>query len=396
MGWTARSLALHQGFSSPYFPQTGPTALVPPLYPWLLSVFFRVFGIYTNTSAFIALAVNSLFSSLTAAVIFFGVRGRLGDNTAAGCAWLWALYPYSIYYSAVYLWDFALTTLLFALCFFLASTRLAHMGRIGWGSFGGLAGLAGLSNPSVLPLILLLILYGSWQRWCHRGKAAQHLLLASVSMVAVLSPWVIRNQEVFHQHPILRDGFWGEFYAGNNGDSSHSNPEWVHPASSPREMLRYQELGETRYMAEKKRLSVQHVRTHPAQFVVLSMRRLVRFWTGYWSFSRSYLSDQELDIPNVPFCTILTLLMLLGLHTAWRRSPMETLPYVAAFVLFPLPYYVTHASVDYRQPIEPLVVVMVACTAKCLWKRSAITSSRPVACLGELRSTLRTRDTFKG
>ena len=46
MGWIARALAGGHGFSSPYFPITGPTAMQPPLYPWLLSLVFRLFGTY--------------------------------------------------------------------------------------------------------------------------------------------------------------------------------------------------------------------------------------------------------------------------------------------------------------------------------------------------------------
>ena len=33
MGWIARALASGHGFSSPYYPWTGPTAMQPPLYP---------------------------------------------------------------------------------------------------------------------------------------------------------------------------------------------------------------------------------------------------------------------------------------------------------------------------------------------------------------------------
>src|ERR1700690_3546398 len=47
MGWIARALASGHGFSSPYFPWSGPTAMQPPLYPSLLSLVFRVFGIYS-------------------------------------------------------------------------------------------------------------------------------------------------------------------------------------------------------------------------------------------------------------------------------------------------------------------------------------------------------------
>src|ERR1035438_4468361 len=46
VGWIARSLTLHRGFSSPFYPITGPTALLPPLYPFLLAAIFKIFGLY--------------------------------------------------------------------------------------------------------------------------------------------------------------------------------------------------------------------------------------------------------------------------------------------------------------------------------------------------------------
>src|ERR1700749_788481 len=50
VGWVARALASGHGFSSPVWPITGPTAMVPPLYTFLLAGIFKLFGIYTLTS----------------------------------------------------------------------------------------------------------------------------------------------------------------------------------------------------------------------------------------------------------------------------------------------------------------------------------------------------------
>ena len=360
MGWTARSLALGQGFSSPFYPHTGPTALVCPLYPLVLAGIFRVFGVYTNASALAALSLNSIFSALTGAVIFLGMRRRFGFGTARAAAWIWALYPYAIYYSAVYLWDCALTSLLFACCFFAAVTRLPHLSTRAWAGYGFLAGMTALSNPSILTLLPALLGYAAWKRWQLGKQVSKPLLLTAGMLVLTLAPWTIRNVRVMHQPVLMRDGFWAEFYAGNAGDTSHSNPGWTHPASNPLEMRRYRQLGETRYMAQKHLLSVQRVERYPGSFAVASARRFVRFWTGYWSFSRAYLEDEALDLPNVPFCTALTLLMLVGTWQLLRWHRWSAIPYVLTFLIFPLPYYVTHASMDYRQPIEPIVVAAVA------------------------------------
>src|SRR5580693_8065232 len=49
VGWVARAIAGGHGFSSPVWPITGPTAMVPPLYTYLLAGIFRLFGTYTLT-----------------------------------------------------------------------------------------------------------------------------------------------------------------------------------------------------------------------------------------------------------------------------------------------------------------------------------------------------------
>lgn len=360
MGWTARSLATGHGFSSPFYPQTGPTALVPPLFPLLLAGIFRVFGVYSRGSAFVALAVNSLFSALTAGVLYAGVRGRLGLRVARAAACLWAVYPYAIYFSAVYLWDCALTSLLLASCFMLAWNRLPQTRAPGWAAWGVLMGLAALSNPSVLSLAPVMLGYAAWQRARNLLPYAMRLLAALLLLAATLAPWCMRNLRVMHGPVLMRDGFWGEFYAGNCGDTSRSNPGWTHPASNPAEMREYQQRGEAGYMAWKHELAIHRIERYPAAFLETSVRRVVRFWTGYWSFSPSYLQDEALDIPNVPFCTLLTMLTVFGSAQLYRRNRAAAVPLLVVFLLFPLPYYITHASVDYRQPIEPLVVLVVA------------------------------------
>ena len=52
-------------FSSPLHADTGPTAWMTPIYPFLLACVFKVFGIYTKASAIFMLSLDSLFSALT-------------------------------------------------------------------------------------------------------------------------------------------------------------------------------------------------------------------------------------------------------------------------------------------------------------------------------------------
>ena len=72
-GRVARSLVAGHGFGN-VFADTGPTAVVSPVYAYLLAGVFRLFGTYTLASIVTALALNSLFSALTCIPVFLLAR----------------------------------------------------------------------------------------------------------------------------------------------------------------------------------------------------------------------------------------------------------------------------------------------------------------------------------
>jgi 4-amino-4-deoxy-L-arabinose transferase-like glycosyltransferase len=357
MGWTARSIVLGRGFSSPFLPFTGPTALVPPLYPYLIAGIEKLFGLYTAKSAFVILSLNGLLSALTAIPVYFSTRLVTRERVARAAALVWVVYPFSVYFSADRVWDYALTGFLLTLCFWWSQKLHRHSLAL-WLGYGALCGVAALSNPTVLSVIgplTLIALYRMRQEarpWLQRG------ICATLIGLAVCAPWVMRNHRVFHQSTFLRDGFWLEFYAGNNGDAFESNSAWAHPASNPVEMQRYESLTEPQYMAEKRAVAVQFVKEHPAFFVRATIRRVFCFWTGLWSLDKRYVHKDPTEVPDFFYCTLASVLAFWGARRWWLVDRQAVLPYIAALVMFPLTYYVTHASPDYRQPIEPIIVVL--------------------------------------
>jgi 4-amino-4-deoxy-L-arabinose transferase-like glycosyltransferase len=359
MGWVARSIFEGHGFSSPFFPLTGSTAMVPPLFPYLVAAMFHLFGLYTAKAAFAILSINSLFSALTCIPLYFSARYALGEKAAAMAGWGWVIYPYAIYFSGARVWDYALTGLLFTTCFYFAQRLHGQKRLLAWLGFGLMYGVAALANPSVLtmfPVFLLLAVLEmrrSDTRWLLR------CVVAAVGLVAVLIPWTIHNYRALHFAGPVRDNFWLECWAGNNGDTFESNAVWAHPASNPVEMQRYEAEGEMGYIAEKKGLALQFMEQNPKFFAALSLRRAFSYWTAFWSFSPAYLNKEPFEIPDVFFCSSVTVLMLLGARSFWRRDAISALHYLALIAVFPITYYVTHASPDYRQPIEPEVVVLV-------------------------------------
>ena len=117
MGRIGRSLAQGQGFSNPFNETTGPTAWEPPLYPFLIAEVFRVFGVYSRTSAILLLTMNSVFSALTCVPIFLISKRCFSEKVAVWTSWTWALLPSVIFWCTRWVWETSLAALLLALIF---------------------------------------------------------------------------------------------------------------------------------------------------------------------------------------------------------------------------------------------------------------------------------------
>ena len=91
MGRVARSIAQGKGFSSPYEGNTGPTAWEPPLYPYLMAGVFKVFGDYSQLSAWVLLSINCLFATLTCIPIYWIAHRTFGERLA-----IWSAYRLGI------------------------------------------------------------------------------------------------------------------------------------------------------------------------------------------------------------------------------------------------------------------------------------------------------------
>jgi len=359
LGWVGGSIASGHGFSSPFWPATGPTAFVPPGFPYLLAGIFRIFGVYTLHAGLAILSFDSLFSALTCVPIYFVAKSVANDRIARFAAWAWVVYPFSVYYSTV-VWEWSLTALLFTTCLaILLRLHAIHRTAV-WAGFGLLYGLTALVNPAVLSVLPPLLLLAVWPRQRAALPWRMKSVLAVSAVFVVITPWIVHASRTMHTFVPIRDNFWLEFYAGNTGDTFESNAAWAHPASNPVEMRAFERMGEIPYLAQKRALAKDFVSHHPGWFAVATVRRFVRYWTGFWSFRGRYLRQEPLDVPNLFFCTGLTILMLRGLRRLWAFERSSALPLVVLLAIFPMTYYLTHASMDYRQPIEPVVVLLAA------------------------------------
>ncbi len=356
-GNTAEALLAGRGFGSPLASRQS-SAIMPPVYPLIVAACFYLFGVHTSASILAIHAFDCLVNVLACWPIFLLARRSFGERVGWWAAWVWAFFPYGIYFSAAWAWSTHL--LLLCLCWLLVlGQKMEQSPRLGlWAGFGLLAGFAGLTEPSVLAVIPFLLALACWRlrrdakRWFTPG------CVACVVMVAALSPWMIRNALVFHRFIPMRDSMGLELWLGNNGRNLHWTNNDLSPLHDAQELADYNRRGELAYMQHKMVQAKAYIHDHEAWYAWMSARRAIYLWTGFWSFNPAYLAMEPTDPPNIFFATGLTLMALLGMMTAFRQRLFEVIRYGGVLFLYPLMYYFVHPEAYRMRPLDPLMIIL--------------------------------------
>src|SRR5262249_49381586 len=150
-------------------------------------------------SGFVILAINSIFSAATCVTIYRIGEQTLGRATAIISAWTWAALPYAIYWPTHHVWETSLSAFLLtaALLLTLQLTRTPGWGV--WISYGLLWGLIALTNAALLSFLGVSILWLLAREHSARMALISRSIVAVVSSLLVVSPWIIRNYHVFGQ-----------------------------------------------------------------------------------------------------------------------------------------------------------------------------------------------------
>ncbi len=354
MGRVGAALASGRGFSDPFGPPTGPTAWEPPLYPYLVAGVFKVFGIYSKASAFVLLAINSVFSALTCIPIFLIGRRTFSEKVAVGAAWTWALLPYVMFWCTKWIWETSLSALLLAVIFWITLTLEDRDSLIPWIEFGLLWGVAALTSTSLLSF---LPASGLWA-WYHRAKRQKPSLagvvLASVVFFACITPWLARNYQVFGKFIFIRDNFGAELRLGNGKGANGSWMEYLHPTQDLYAMRQYQSMGELPYIAMRKQQAMDYIRSDYARFVGLCVKRFVYFWAGAPRPAQNWWSAQ---LKNSLFLAS-SVLMFWALGRALRQRKPGAWLFFWLILSYTAIYYVVFPNPRYRHPIEPEITIL--------------------------------------
>ena len=215
---------------------------------------------------------------------------------------------------------------------------------------GAYSGFAALVNPALLLSLLAML---GWVAWQTRKVRCYSPLLGLLVFFLVFAPWPLRNWRVLGAFIPLRSTVGLELWMGNRPGATGFLDESVFPLFNRGEYDQYVSKGEVAYMRDKSALAKQYIRAHPAHFLHLTGIRCLRFWAG--------AGTQDGSVVFVVHALLTTSLAAIGWVRLWqdRRRSLAIL-FLLPLVLFPIPYYITHAEFRYRLVVDPLLTILAA------------------------------------
>ena len=248
-----RALAEGRGFVLT-FPQiySPQTAFRPPLYPYLLGGWYRLFGADVTAGRVLSLLLGLVVVALT----WLLLRKLAGTGAALVGALAVALYPPLVANDTVLLTEPLSLALLAGMFLALAHDR--------WAVAGVVCGLLILSRPSAQFLLLVIALWVLWRLGWRR------LTFAAIAGL-VVAPWVVRNWVVMGA-PVLvtSNGFNA---AAMYSPQARESDEFVDPVFDERfEAYRLAQFDEIDWQQQLQDLAYSSIREHPGQVLTVMGR----------------------------------------------------------------------------------------------------------------------------
>ena len=354
-GHIAAALASGRGFSDPFGPATGPTAWLAPAWPFLLSRYFLLFGLYSRTAIVAALSLNCAFSAATCIPIFFSSHYTFGERLARQTAWVWALFPYTMYWGFRSIWDTALSALLLTILFMMTLQLVRNSAPGRWALYGAVWGIAGLTNTAQLAFLPFAGIWICWQSHRAGRPFFRNATIGALVFFAAIAPWMARDYHLFHKFVPIRGNFGVELHLGNSPTAQGDWQFYLHPSQNAVEFHRYREIGEPAYVRSKLRQALQFIGENPRRFAYLSFARFFYFWTEP-PHAEKYPGIYEAKT-FLFLCA--TVSAIWGMVVAMRQRLHGATLYLLLFASYPTVYYLTFILTRYRSPIEPEMLMLI-------------------------------------
>ncbi|MCD6326723.1 glycosyltransferase family 39 protein [bacterium] len=341
-------------------------AFLPPGYSVFLAGIYGVFG----HSYFASRVVQSLLGALSV-ILAYLVGVRMFDKKVALLgAWILAFYPQSVQFA-----DLLQTETLFLFLFLLA--MLCFMKSLYNGSWrvvvaaGVLFGATALVRSIIMFFMLLVLAYVV--AFVRRRAITGRVLVVTLLMFAVISPWTIRNYLVLDAFvPINSKVGWDFFQHNHSGFSYIMHNISDAPGEDEADRLAMDSEGyidEIRLSRVCQSLAFRWIKEHPFLFVVKGIRQqwnlfslertfFVNMRRGYYGDVPKWLMLIAGSYMGLPFILLLPLAIIGFVYTDRRGLAMRIV--LLLFGYFMLLAFAAYILYRQRYPLLPFLCLFAA------------------------------------
>ena len=256
----------------------GDSILYPPGQPAWLALCIFLLGKNIHVLVF----VENLLYVLAILVIYFSIR-RHSETAARWGSLIVAFFPSLVIYSGTLGHEnTSVFTNVGVMALFLIAASAQGSSKIGnWIVLGLFVGLAAFIRPVFLatPVVLSLVLW-IWGKQIN--LIIRWVLITIAAMAVVISPWVIRNYEMFGQFTLISTNFGSVLLSANaaKSDGIYMNTDPIGAELNPIAQDHYQ-----------RRLAIEAIWSHKSVFMQRMVKRLVFMWGTDTSILDFYLGD---------------------------------------------------------------------------------------------------------
>jgi 4-amino-4-deoxy-L-arabinose transferase-like glycosyltransferase len=307
--------------------------------------------IVIRTAQSLLLVLQSVLIGVTTQRIF-------ADPQAAFiAAAITAFYPFFLFYQGLLLSETLFNTLLIAAfaCLYWWRERGSRIdGALVATCFCFAAATMTKATLTILPPLLLAIAAFHGPQRVRRASCI--FVVSSLLYACFMSPWWLRNYGLFGTFVPFSTGAGINLYIGNNPNNPAVGVDWVtdvEPDVVSRINAIPDELARQRAFVAA---AVEYIAADPVAFLERMGKKFLRFWNIVPN-APAFSSRAYQVISAASFGPILLMAIIGAIH---RRSRWVLMPIYALIVYFTIVHMVTIASLRYRLPLEPFIILLAA------------------------------------
>ena len=337
-----------------------PTAWEAPVYPFIIAAVFKVFGIFSTTSAVVLICIQIFISGMICIVLFLIGKHLFNDFAGILAVLLFILNPSAMHFVVQKIYNTPLY-ILFLLLFIYYLLKIAEFPSYKASLLTGVfCGMAILTAPFIIAFLPFALIW-----YLLRGNGGMKIRLVSICLIllaisATISPWQIRNYITFNRFILVRSNLSRELYLGTYGQPRLSE--------SDKKQLEMKDEGKRASIYQKS--FFESVKARPKKFIRRTTDRFIRFWFSLPRIGGPYAqmtgSSRELVLQF--YYLFILLSGVIGICvTGLKRSSNQLLMF--SIFSLPLPFYITwFTRYRYRFPVEIILTLFAAYSFYSLWK----------------------------